>query len=224
MIKTRMVHKIRLRMANAYLIETDHGGILVDTGMPGDEGSILKQLRAIGCNDLILIFISHAHIDHFGSAATLKRITGAPIAIHQADADALAEGRTDLGEVRGRGYLVSMIYPLIRNFIPVKTVEADILLEDNQELTSFGIDAKIVHTPGHTPGSSTLWTEQDEIFVGDLVSSNGGVHAQRYYASDWDLVSLSLERLQAMSPNIIYPGHGPNPIDGTTFRKLEVRK
>lgn len=214
------VQRLRLRMANAYLIQASDGSVLVDAGMPGDANRILKQMRVAGCRELSLIFITHAHLDHYGSVVELKKLTGAPIAIHRADASALAEGRTDLGEVRGRGRLIKIIFPLIQAWFAREAVQADILLDDTDELTKFGINARVLHTPGHTPGSSSLWIEQGEVFVGDLISSNNGAHVQRFYATDWDLIPLSLARLQALSPEIIYPGHGPEPIDGNTFGRL----
>ena len=100
------VHNIPTGMSTAYLIESDGGLALVDAGLPRYERRVLRRMRALGRDDLRLIFITHAHLDHYGSAAALRRLTGAPIAIHRADGDTMARGDTPLGSVRGRGRLM----------------------------------------------------------------------------------------------------------------------
>lgn len=214
------IHPIPLRLANVYLIEDTSGFFLVDAGMPGDERHILRYMDSLGRNDLKLIFITHAHIDHYGSAAAMKRITGAPIAIHGADAQAMANGETRLGEVRGRGRLTKWFLPMIESYFRAAAVQADLLMQDRDDLNAYGMAAEIIKTPGHTPGSSSLWVENRHVFVGDLLSTKGSPHAQRYYASDWSQIPDSLRRIQALQPEKIYPGHGLQPMDSVTLKKI----
>lgn len=218
-----IIHTLSLRMANVYLIQSEHGLILVDAGMPGDERHIQKAMKSLGYDELRLIFLTHAHLDHCGSAAAMKQISGAPVAIHRADADDLSQGKTRLGHTMGRGRVLGYIFPLIERLISVEPVQADILLEDNEDISDYGLAARIIHTPGHTPGSSSLLLEDRIAFVGDLVSSNNGAHAQRYYATDWSQIPGSLKRLQQIAPKIVYPGHGRLPIDAETFNRITVQ-
>ncbi len=67
------------------------GAVLVDAGLPGYAGPILAKLEELGHPDLRLIYITHAHVDHYGSAAAVQRATGAPIAVHADDAGDLAD-------------------------------------------------------------------------------------------------------------------------------------
>ena len=207
------VHTLHLRMSNAYLIENQVGLFLVDAGMPGDERHIITRIKTLGYNSLRLIFLTHAHIDHFGSAFAMSQLTGAPIAIHHADAGALANGKTHLGEVRGRGRLIRQVLPILERFLRFEARPPDIMLEDDSELEKYGLYASVVHTPGHTPGSITLFLENRYAFVGDLISTNGAPHVQRYYASDWSQIPTSLTRLQSLKPDVIYPGHGHQPLN-----------
>ena len=207
-------------MANAYLIEGQGGLYLVDAGMPGDHRHILRRMQDLGRDDLNLIFITHAHIDHYGSAAALKRITGAKIAIHAADMETLADGRTELGEVRGRGRVIGWIMPMINALFRDAAVRADLIFEDGDNLDGYGLHAEVIHTPGHTPGSCSLWVDGRNAFVGDLLSTNGGAHAQRYYASNWSQIAGSLDRLGALEPKTIYPGHGRQSMDNDELKKL----
>ena len=215
------IHIIKTWLSNAFLIETDAGLILVDTGPPRSEGKILARLQALGRDDLRLIFLTHAHYDHFGSAAALKQRTGAPIAINRVDADALARGETSLGSVRGSAWIAKIGLPLMDLIMPVTPIPADLLLDDGDRLDDYGLEAQMIYTPGHTLGSSTLLVENRLAFVGDLISMLGGPHAQSRFAVDWKQQAKSLRRLQHLQPAEVYCGHGPQPLSGDSFRELQ---
>ena len=208
---TARVHSIPVRMARAYLIESEAGLVLVDTGAPHSEQRVLQKMRALGRDDLRLIFITHAHLDHYGSAAALRRLTGAPIAVHRADGEAMGRGETPLGSVRGRGRLGQALLPLLEPWARPEPTKADHLFDDGDDLRAYGLEAVVVHTPGHTPGSSCLFVEGRLAFVGDLVSETGRPHVQRFYADDWKLIPASLARLQALRPERVFAGHGRSP-------------
>src|SRR5690606_31949711 len=82
--------------------------------------------------------------------------------------------------------------------------------------------ARLVHTPGHTPGSSTLLVEQRYAFVGDLISTNGRAHIQRAYAQNWSQVAAGLETLRRLRPAYLFPGHGPTLVTEEMLAALEV--
>ena len=217
---TVTVHIIQAGMGCAHLIEGDAGLVLVDAGSPGNEKKILRQLRAVGRDDLRLILITHAHFDHDGSAAALRRLTGAPIAIHRDDAGALARGETRLGAARGRGIAGQVALRFLGNCLRPEPASADILPEEGDHLGRYGLDAVVLHTPGHTPGSCCLLVERQIVFVGDLLSNNGRPSIQRYYAQDWSLIGDSVDRVQAARPEWVYTGHGRRPMSGETLQRL----
>jgi glyoxylase-like metal-dependent hydrolase (beta-lactamase superfamily II) len=218
------VHTLKLPLANAYLLENEAGLYLVDAGAPGDAGRIRRRMEQLGRKDLRLIYLTHAHIDHFGAAAELQRQTGAPIAIHPADAHDLAHGKTSLGGVRGRGRFIGGLLPALEWLLPPEPVKADLLAADGTSFVDLGLPARAIHTPGHTPGSSCLMTEDGLVFAGDLVSTTGGPHPQRFFADSWEQVHESLSRLQALAPRLAYPGHGPWSLtkDEVAALRLEV--
>jgi len=207
-------------MAQAYILESMDGLILVDAGSKGFERRVFKSLQNLDHRDLRLIFITHAHLDHYGSAAALRRLTNAPIAIHRLDASAMSRGETPLGSARRRGRLVKMLLSVFKPLMSLEPTTADHLLDDGESLESFGLDARLIHLPGHTSGSACLLVEGRLAFVGDLVSTKGRPHVQRYFAQEWSGISASLARLQGLQPEWIYPGHGQRPMDGKTFQKL----
>lgn len=204
---------IKLNLSNAYLIHGEGFSVLVDTGMPGEAGKILHVLKECQLTQLDWIFLTHAHIDHAGSVAALRRATGARVIIHEGDAQALALGKTLLGDVRGRGLLTAWLLPLAERLFPVEPVEADIKFYDRYTLQSEPLTIHAIHTPGHTVGSSSLLVNGQHAFVGDLLTTNGRGHPQRFFAHSWSDLDNSIAVLQALRPSFTYPGHGGKPLD-----------
>jgi hydroxyacylglutathione hydrolase len=217
-----LIHNLDMGLSRAYLLESQAGLYLVDAGMPGLHEKVFRYMRSLGRRDLRLIFITHAHLDHYGSAAALRRLTGAKLAIHLADAKAMSHGETPLGDVRGRGQIVKYFLPLLRPFLKLEPVQPDLTPTDGDVFESFDLNASLLHLPGHTPGSSALLVEEKHAFVGDLLSTSGIPHLQRYYASDWRQIPDSLVSLQAHHPLWVYPGHGSHPLPGADLNTLLV--
>ena len=214
------VHPLSLGTSRAYLLASRAGLYLVDAGVPRQEKRILRAMQSLDRDDLRLIFITHAHFDHYGSAAALQEITGAKIAIHHADADAMARGDTILGETRGRGRLVGPFLPFAEFVIGISPTPADLLLDDGDSLADWGLDATLLHTPGHTPGSSCLLVDGGLAFVGDLLTAGRRPHAQRFYADDWSQIPASIARLDAAGPERVFAGHGEQVLAGAQVRDL----
>jgi glyoxylase-like metal-dependent hydrolase (beta-lactamase superfamily II) len=213
------VHIITMGIAPAYLVESDTGLVLVDAGLPGYERRVLWRMQRLGRDDLRLIYITHAHLDHYGSAAALRRLTGAPIAVHRVDADVMACGASPVGATRGRG---RVLWPILRQFerlLPHEPTPPDVLLNDGDNLRAYGLDAVAVHTPGHTPGSTCLVVEGRLAFVGDLLANSILPRVQCSYAHDWSLIPQSLARVQALDPEWVYPGHG-RPLSGEALQRM----
>jgi len=217
------VHAIAMGLSTAYLVENEAGLVLVDAGCPRFEKRVLQRVRSLGYDSLGLIFITHAHFDHYGSAAALRRCTGAPIAIHRAGAGAMARGETPIGSVRGRGWVGRALLHLFEPYLGTEPTPPDLLLDDGDDVRPYGLDAWVLHTPGHTAGSSCLIVDDRVAFVGDLLSTSIRPHAQRLYATDWSLIPPSLDRLQSVEPEWVYSGHGRRPVSGDALRRLSCK-
>lgn len=216
------VHTVHLHMSLAYLVEYRDLLVLVDAGMRGEEDRIMAAISRLNRQDLDLIYITHGHLDHYGSAAAVRRMTGAPIAIHRADAPAMAGGETRLGQPRGVGRILAALLPLAQPWLRPEPAQADILLDDDQSLDGLGMNARALYTPGHTVGSTCLVMEDRVAFSGDLVTTTGSPHVQRAFAEDWAQIPISVARLQEVEPEVVYPGHGRRPLNGEALQALSI--
>jgi len=202
------------------LIEGDAGLVLVDCGSPHQEKKVFTTMDALGRHDLKLIWITHAHYDHYGSASALHAKTGAPVGVHPADAETLRAGRSDLGVTRGIGHLFPLGLGIVNFFVPLPPVNPEVLLEDGASFTDYGIAAQVFHTPGHTPGHSSLWLEDGTLIIGDLIGQDSRVRKQTLLATDWQALEESFARMQALKPSRVYSGHSPRAIPGEEFCSL----
>lgn len=133
---------------SALLVETGDGAVLVDGGMPQAAPMLLEHMRAVGVDpaDVELILHSHAHADHAGPLAAVRRATGARL-LSNAESAALL-GRGGSNDIH---YDDRILFP---------PVQADRLLQDGETVELGGLRFTVHFTPAHTPGSmSWTWTD-----------------------------------------------------------------
>ncbi|MGB9415617.1 MAG: MBL fold metallo-hydrolase [Acidobacteriaceae bacterium] len=166
--------------------------IVVD---PGDE--IADILARLARHHLTLkqIIVTHAHIDHIGGAAQLKRVTGAPVLFHQADLPIL-----DMLEMQA-------------GWLGIPTPEKVVLDQSANDGLATGIpglEAEVIHTPGHTPGSiCLLFPKQELLLAGDTLFA-GSVGRTDLPGGDTSTLLHSIHTRVLLLPErtLVVPGHG----------------
>lgn len=214
------IQPVKAGMSYAFAVETEKGLFLIDAGSPGKEKSILQQLKRFSQKKLELIIITHAHFDHYGSAAALRKETGARIAISKTDAIDMEEGRTRLDSVRSWGRVGKFLLPLAEAVTRPKPTKPNILLQDKDSLSSYGLPAYIRYTPGHTKGSISVILSDTIAFVGDLIVSQPKTKVQCYFANNWEEIKESLRLMEKIDPSIIYSGHSEKSVDSKKIKSL----
>jgi glyoxylase-like metal-dependent hydrolase (beta-lactamase superfamily II) len=200
--------------ANTYIIKGNEGAILIDTGLPGCEKAILDKCGEKNIS-LKLIVITHGHFDHIGSAAALKRETEALVAIHTEDAQALRTGISKMDRPVG---LIAHLMPLLMRSAKTDPVEPDILIDEEMSLQEYGVDGRILLTPGHTSGSISVMLNSGEAFVGDLIMGGffGKFRSHRPNLPPFEIgrasIKNSVNYVLEQNPTAIYPSHG-GPFD-----------
>jgi len=194
--------------ANAYLL-VDDGLTLVDTGFFGSASRILKQIEELGYlpSDIKRIIITHHHADHVGSLAALKKVTQAEVIAHPADAPYIDGSLPQPGPARPQwlGKFLSRSGWLWAT----EPVAVDTLVNYDDELPILG-GIKILHTPGHTPGSICLYLQSKKLLIaGDLLAHRFGLRLpSRAFTVDIDQEIQSVRRIANLEFDVICFGHG----------------
>ncbi len=194
---------------------------LVDTGPMGSATAIERYVRRIGRRmaELDLVVLTHHHIDHTGALAEIRRRYDVRVAAHEAEVGYI-EGRIPPAHSVGGG-LRGLFLDLIEPFIRVDPAHVDLVLHDGSELDILG-GVRVVHTPGHTPGSICLYIPSRLLaLVGDAFSiKRRGLELPTHVSTvDMDLARRSLYRLADLDLRVVCPSHG-KPFVGDASRKL----
>jgi metallo-beta-lactamase class B len=166
---------------SSFLITTPKGHILIDSGFEATVPLIRDGARKLGFRfeDIKFLLNSHAHLDHAGGHARLKRLTGAQIVMSQADAELLAHG--------GKGDFA----PLGDDVLAYEPAVADRIVRDGDSVSLGGTTLRARLTPGHTKGCTT-WTM--------VVEESGKPYRVVFYGSTTILPGVHLV------DNALYPG------------------
>ena len=208
------IHLIPLRFSNAYLLTGDHPPIIIDTGSPGDLIRLEGAFSRLGvvARDLGLILHTHVHSDHFGNTAALASIAKCPVSFHLNDQE--IAGRGFNGPLKGVGLRGKVLAPFFR-FLRFQPIDSDFPAFEGLRLDQFGVGAKILQTPGHTPGSISILMDNGDAIIGDLIMggfAGGLVRPKRpnfhYFAEDFQKTMESLEKILTQSSGKLFVGHG----------------
>jgi hydroxyacylglutathione hydrolase len=176
--------------------------IVVD---PGDDvGRILDVVQRHALT-VKAIVVTHAHIDHIGGAQQLKLATGAPVYMNLKDAEL-----QKMLDIQAQWLGVA----------PVEQVEIDQSAKDGDRLVVGAAEFTVLHTPGHTQGSISLWIpSENKVVAGDTLFRDsigrtdlpGGDQAQILRSIHEKLLALPEE-------TVVIPGHGPQTTIGREKR------
>ncbi len=177
---------------NTYLVVDEHRGesVLID---PGAEPDRLIAAVEKSHSSLKAMWITHAHVDHVGAIAGIKRRWPVPIHLHPLD-----------GTLYRHAHTQAELYGLPFEDPP----PADAELTDGEMLEVGSLRFEVAHVPGHAPGHVMIYGH-GVAFVGDCLFA-GSVGRTDLPGSNGAHLSRSLERITALDAGtVLYPGHGP---------------
>jgi metallo-beta-lactamase class B len=185
----------------SYLITTPQGHILVDTGTTEMTPVITASVEKLGfkMRDIKIMLSSHAHFDHIGGHAAMKKLTGARVMAIKQDAEALEAGK-DLSPLGDEGWT------------PVKV---DRVLKDGDTVALGGTTLRAVWAPGHTPGCTVWTTEVPDggrnyaVAIFGCGAPNGGVKliGNPKFPTLVDDAMGTIRKLKMLKPDIYVSGH-----------------
>ena len=208
---TRSLSQLSLGGVNVFVIK-DNGLTLIDTGYRNSLESIFRALKRSGenPNHIKRVLLSHAHPDHAGSAAALKRRLGVPVFTHQIEAALLEAGISGQSPIyRSPGIANWLIYQLLikRGDNSVDSLVADEHLAHGDILPIAG-GLQVLHTPGHSAGHLAFWLKAEGVMLmGDTCANLMGLAFSTVY-EDRTLGLQSLLALADLSFEQAVFGHG----------------
>lgn len=166
-------------------------GTVIDPGWPGDEADKLLDKASVDSIVIKYIVATHFHSDHIGGINYLISKTGAELLVHEAE----------LNSMESLGY------------------SPDIIVKDNDIVDLGGLSVKIIHTPGHSPGSICLLSN-GKLFTGDTLFAGGCGRADLPRGNPEDLYKSLHEKIKSLRDGTeIYPGHDYGAMPFSTIRR-----
>ncbi|HXV70067.1 MAG TPA: MBL fold metallo-hydrolase [Acidimicrobiia bacterium] len=213
------LYRIGTDLVNVYLIEDDGAITVIDTGIPGQWKDLLAELDSMGrsLEDIQGVILTHADSDHLGFAERIRRQIGVPVYVHEADA-AQARGEVKKknpawGRVRLGPTLSFLWYAARRGGLSMTPVEEVVTVHGGETLDLPGAP-RIVHTPGHSPGSVAVHSSAvDALFVGDAMTTRHVLTGETGprpapFTLDPGTALSSLHKWAELEARWVLPGHG----------------
>jgi glyoxylase-like metal-dependent hydrolase (beta-lactamase superfamily II) len=182
---------------NCYIVVSDRGhGFIID---PGDDAEKIKEFIAEKNIKISFIVNTHGHIDHIKADAAL----GYPVYVHKNDEDMIVDPAKNL------------MTAFFGDFDPVEPAR---LLKEDDVISCDGMNFKVIHTPGHTPGCICLLSG-DILFSGDTLFKHG-IGRTDFPGASGKQMQASLQKLALLDDRVVvYPGHGHETSIGAEFQR-----
>jgi len=181
--------------SNCFVVTSDEGCVVIDPGDCAEE-----VISYIEDQKIDYILLTHGHYDHIAGVKRLKKHTDALVGIHQLEAKWLLEPRLNRS---------------INTSNPIYGEWPDILFTGEEVIQCGVMNLKVLHTPGHSPGSVSYVFNDGCVFTGDSLLA-GFIGPTNLPYSDRGLLKHSIKKSLFTLPEkiVVYPGHGPETTIG----------
>lgn len=194
------------RFVNSYLIEGAHGLTLIDSGHSRGADMMVAEIKDAGFSlgDIEMVVLTHGHYDHAGATALLLQQKRVKVFAHPEDHECLKRPpRAPRGLTGWSDWLVQ------RFRYPFEPLEVILPIRQGQTIRSIP-HWQVLDTPGHSPGSISLFQPTDRVLLcGDAVANDGAKLVLAPRTEDPDRAADSVKRLAELGVEMLCPGRGP---------------
>ena len=179
---------------NCYIITDEESKETMVIDPAGDVEKIAQMIEILKGN-LKYIYLTHCHGDHIAGVTELKNRCGGKILIHRYDSEGLNNPEINLTPYIG---------------MPEIILEADSRIDNKDKIHLGKLEFKVIHTPGHTKGSTSLYCEKEKcLFSGDTIFRGTWGRTDLPTSSIEDIMdSITNKLMKLPDETICYPGHG----------------
>lgn len=180
---------------NCYVIFDEESKEIMCIDPAGDVDEIENLIKNVFKGELKYIYLTHCHADHIAGVMELKEKCGGKILIHRIDAEGLNDSNINLSPHIGLGNI---------------ELEADSRIDGDDLIHLGNLQFKVIHTPGHTAGSTSLYCEKEKcLFSGDTIFAGTWGRTDLPTSNINDIMHSIMKKILVLPEDVfIYPGHG----------------
>jgi hydroxyacylglutathione hydrolase len=196
--------------SNVFLLTDGVKNILIDTSSSFLWNTLDKRLKKLNISTIDLLILTHSHFDHAANANRIKKIYKSSVIIHQNEAENLVTGRNPA--TSGTNFVTRFLAGTLSrpwmSFLNYEPCTYDFTVDKRRELSDFGFNAYILHTPGHTTGSMSIIVDDEIALVGDCMFGIMRSSVFPPYALNPKEMINSWGRLLETDCSLFLPSHG----------------
>lgn len=202
------IFRLTSARCNVFIVVRGGRAVIVDAGMPSDRTLIAWSIRKHRVRPEAVV-LTHTHFDHAANSAWLMREYGTSVIVHTAEKESLARGDTPIpeGTLLFTRWLVKAGRRL-PSWFKYEPCIADIIVEDDYSLSRFGLNGRVIHTPGHCSGEVAVIIDDETALTGDTLLGVIPGHIFPPFADNTTLLLKSWEKLLRTQCTLFIPGHG----------------
>ena len=196
--------------SNVFLLSGNGINILIDTS-PGYKWNRLKEkIKELNISNIDMLILTHTHFDHAANAKKIRDEYGAKVIVNKLESDFLLKGENPMihGTVFMLRGIVKILAPIVLQKQKYEGCRSDILVDKGFDLKEFGLNAQILHTPGHSPGSQSVIVDNEIALTGDAMFGVFPGSVFPPFAADENELLKSWGKLLDTGCSIFLPSHG----------------
>jgi glyoxylase-like metal-dependent hydrolase (beta-lactamase superfamily II) len=204
------ISKILSGRSNVFLLRNSQSAVLIDTSAGFIWNTLQRNLDRIGIDRIDLLILTHSHFDHAANANKIREKYNAQVIIHDSEAGYLLTG-TNILPTGTNPITVFIVRIFARQFISFaryQPCKADLTVDSYYDLSGYGFNAFLMHTPGHTKGSLSLIIDNQIAIVGDTMFGIFPWTIFPPFASDTTQMVKSWGKLLDTKCKLFLPSHG----------------